>query len=160
MTSRKFWKRKDQTETGKYQKPKDITRDEAIEQLEKSRKEWYGKKLSIESMTAKHFSSRAEESSYSDNVAFYSKILEVTVCVDFPEVYKITYNHAAKDSDEEDENDNTYYVLANIEAYWNSKHNVLLVKRDRLNNVKKVLKKFERPPKVITEGIWNALLLC
>lgn len=146
---------------GKYVKPDVLTVEEAKEFLNKTRYYEFDTKVKIESLVMEHFSSEIDDSSYSDGASCMFKNLMVTVCVEQPKIYEIIYVIETCDSEYEDSEDDEpiTYTHVNIKVLWNCEQNIILIQKDQLNNIDKLLKKFESKPKIVSKDIFYNFLI-
>lgn len=122
--------------TGKYRKPKNLTQEQAIKRLEDERKEnTYDDfdDITVERLAIQHFASQVFNGSFSDGSSYHVEMLDVTVDVSFPKMYKLVYKIETHDSmddsfdDEKEELTENSYILADIKALWNCEQNVFCI---------------------------------
>jgi hypothetical protein len=164
--------------TGKYKKPKDLSREECIKKL--SREEdsnFYSNDdgMTIESLAANHFASSIDNSSYTDGIDSHFDNLTVTVCVDNPIVYelKLRVETCCDEDDTEMEcmlkiakgeavNFDDYQGVmtkhVNIEALWNYQQNVIYISKNESDNSHELFKNFKNQPKIVSSEMFNCIL--
>lgn len=147
--------------TGQYIKPPLLSSEDAVILLDNNRHTYYEKNGHlIDQLVKDHYACCVLDCSFNDGSSGRFDELFITVCVDRPYIYEIKYKlmESYSDDDSDEDFESPIYELVNINALWNTKHNVLLVRVNTCDNISQLLKRFVNQPKIITEGIWECLL--